>query len=116
MWISPAPIYIEPPELTVTGKGLAEYEISINMPDPWPGGWWHLADIVEYERVNTLSYMHTAAIHREEILRFRHDIARKKVASGRNEPPYYYILPRQQHDQSELADLVNLLDKHGVLS
>ena len=111
-----SPIYIEPTELTVTGKGLAEYEISINMPDPWPGGWWHLADIVEYERVNTLSYMHTAAIHREEILRYRHDIAKKEVERGRNEPPYYYILPRDQHDQSELADLVNLLDKHGVHS
>ena len=109
-----SPIYIEPTELTVSGKGLAEYEISINMPDPWPGGWWHLSDIVEYERVNTLSYLHTAAIHREEILRYRHDITRKEVERGRTEPPYYYILPRMQHDQSELADLVNLLDKHGV--
>jgi hypothetical protein len=109
-----SPIYIEPSELTVTGKGLAEYEISINMPDPWPGGWWHLGDIVEYERVNTLSYLHTAALHREEILRYRHDITRKEVERGRTEPPYYYILPREQHDQSELADLVNLLDKHGV--
>lgn len=109
-----SPIYIESNELTVTGKGMAEYDISINMPDPWPGGWWHLSDIIEYERVNTLSYMHTAAIHREEILRYRHDIARKEVERGRTEPPYYYILPRQQHDQSELADLVNLLNKHGV--
>ena len=108
------PIYIEPGELSVTGKGLAEYEISINMPDPWPGGWWHLRDIVEYERVNTLSYLHTAAIHREEILRFRNGITRKEVERGLNEPPFYYIMPRQQHDQSELADLVNLLDKHGV--
>ncbi len=108
------PIYIEPNELSVSGKGLAEYEISINMPDPWPGGWWRLGDIVEYERVNTLSYLHTAAIHREEILRFRHDITRKEVERGRTEPPYYYIIPKEQHDQSELADLVNLLDKHGV--
>ena len=108
------PIYIEPNELTVTGKGLAEYEISINMPDPWPGGWWHLSDIVEYERVNTISYLHTAAIHREEILNHRNDITRKEVERGRSEPPYYYILPMKQHDKSELVDLVNLLDKHGV--
>ncbi len=111
-----SPIYIEPNELTVTGKGLSEYEISINMPDPWPGGWWHLSDIVEYERVNTFSYMHTAAIHREEILRHRNDITRKEVERGRTEAPYYYIFPAEQHDQSEFADLVNLLDKHGVNS
>jgi len=111
-----SPIYIEPNELSVTGKGLAEYEISINMPDPWPGGWWHLSDIVEYERVNTMSYMYTAAIHREEILRHRNEITRKEVERGKNEAPYYYILPMRQHDKSELADLVNLLDKHGVNS
>ncbi len=110
------PIFIEPNELTVSGKGLAEYEISVNMPDPWPGGWWHLSDIVEYERVNTLSYMHTAAIHREEILLHRNDITRKEVERGKNEAPYYYILPMKQHDMGELADLVNLLDKHGVSS
>jgi hypothetical protein len=108
------PIYIEPTELSVTGKGLAEYEISINMPDPWPGGWWHLSDIVEYERVNTLSYLQTAAIHREEILRHRNEITRKEIERGRTQAPYYYILPLDQHDRSELADLVNLLDKHGV--
>jgi hypothetical protein len=75
------------------------------MPDPWPGGWWHLSDIVEYERVNTLSYMHTAAIHREEILRHRNEITRKEVERGRSEAPYYYIMPLDQHDKSELADL-----------
>lgn len=110
------PLYIEPNELTVTGKGLAEYDISINMPDPWPGGWWHLSDIVEYERVNTMSYMYTAAIHREEILTHRNDITKKEVSRGRNEAPYYYIMPMEQHDKSELADLVNLLDRHGVNS
>jgi hypothetical protein len=109
-----SPVYIEPGELSVTGKGLAEYEISINMPDPWPGGWWHLRDIVEYERVNTLSYLHTAAIHREEILRHRNEITREEVERGRSEPPYYYIMPLDQHDKGELAGLVNLLDKHGV--
>ena len=111
-----SPIYIEPNELTVTGKGLAEYDISINMPDPWQGGWWHLSDIVEYERVNTLSYLHTAAIHREEILVHRNEITRKEVERGRTQAPYYYILPMEQHDVSELADLVNLLDRHGVNS
>jgi hypothetical protein len=110
------PIYIEPNELSVIGKGLGEYDISINMPDPWPGGWWHLSDIVEYERVNTISYLQTAAIHREEILKHRNEITKKEVERGRMMPPYYYILPGEQHDKSEFADLVNLLDKHGVNS
>ena len=40
------PVYIEPNELAVYGKGLSEYEKSINMPEPWPGGWWKLSDLV----------------------------------------------------------------------
>jgi hypothetical protein len=43
------PIFIEPTELDASGKGLSEYKKSINMPDPWPGGWWRLSDIVSYE-------------------------------------------------------------------
>jgi hypothetical protein len=111
-----SPIYIEPNELSVSGKGLAEYKISINMPAPWSGGWWHLSDIVEYERVNTISYLNTAALHKDEILRFRNDLTKKEVERGFNEAPFYYVLPLEQHDQSELAALVNLLHQHGVQS
>ena len=48
------PIYIEPTELRVSGKGLSEYKKSINMLLPWEGGWWRLGDIVEYEIVSTM--------------------------------------------------------------
>jgi hypothetical protein len=111
-----SPIYIEPSELSVSGKGLAEYKISINMPAPWTGGWWHLRDIVEYEKVNTFSYLNTAALHKDEILRFRNDLTKKEIERGLNEAPFYYVLPLEQHDQSELAALVNLLHQHGVQS
>ncbi len=33
-----SPTFIEPSEITVRGKGLAEYKKSSNMPLPWPGG------------------------------------------------------------------------------
>jgi len=108
------PIYVEPGELSVSGKGLSEYDISINMPAPWPGGWWHLSDIIEYERENTISYLRTAALHRKEILRFRNEHTRREIERGLSEAPHYFIMPAEQHDQSEMVRLVNLLDKHGV--
>ncbi|UCF05914.1 MAG: hypothetical protein JSV33_02430 [bacterium] len=108
------PIYVEPNELRVIGKGLAEYKISINMPHPWPGGWWRLSDILEYEIASTVSIIKTASNHREAILRFRNDLCRREVTRGQSEPPYYYILPLDQHDKSELVDLANLLMEHGV--
>jgi hypothetical protein len=108
------PIFVEPTELSVRGKGLAEYKKSVNMPEPWPGGWWRLGDIVAYELSSFHSVLRTAARHDKEILRFRNDICRKEVAKGRNQAPYYFVLPRKQHDSSALLDLVALLEEHGV--
>ncbi len=108
------PIYIEPNELRVYGKGLSEYKKSINMPVPWPGGWWRLSDIIEYEITSTNSLIQTSSLYREQILNFRNDICKKEVQKGQTEAPYYYIFPADQHDKSELVNLVNLLDEHGV--
>ncbi len=108
------PIYIEPGELSVWGKGLSEYKKSINMPLPWKGGWWRLSDIVQYEIVSTMSIIKTAATHDKDILKFRNDLARKEVMKGRTEAPYYYIMPRRQHDPGELLHMVDLLMEHGV--
>ena len=110
------PIYVEPNELRTIGKGLGEYAISINLPKPWEGGWWRLSDILKYEFENTLSYLHTSAIHKNEILQFRNDVSRREIQRGKEEAPFYYILPQKQHDLSEMAALVNLLERHGVKS
>ncbi len=108
------PVFVEPNEIRVDGKGLAEYKKSINMPLPWPGGWWRLADIVTYEIESTMSILKTASIHHKDILRFRNELCRKEVSNGKTKPPYYYILPLKQHDQSVLVHLVNLLKMHGA--
>lgn len=108
------PIFIEANELDAFGKGLSEYKKSINMPLPWPGGWWKLSDIIEYEITSTMSIIKTASMHRRNILELRNDLCRKEVSKGKTKPPYYYILPLTQHDQSELVNLVNLLIEHGV--
>jgi hypothetical protein len=110
------PLFIEPNELRTTGKGLGSYDISINMPKPWEGGWWRLSDIVSYEIENNLSNLETSAIHKKEILQFRNDVTRNEIKRGKEEAPYYYILPQNQHDLSEMADLVNLLHRHGINS
>ena len=108
------PVYVEPTELNAYGKGLSEYKKSINMTKPWPGGWWRLSDIVDYEVSSTFSILKTAALHKDEILRVRNRVCKDEVAAGREKPPYYYILPQRQKDASELVALVRLLIEHGV--
>ncbi len=108
------PIYIEPNELAVRGKGLSEYKKSINMPLPWEGGWWRLGDIVEYELVSTMSIIKTASLYKEKILLFRNDMCRREIEKGKSQAPYYYIVPKKQHDVSELVNMINLLRRHGL--
>jgi hypothetical protein len=108
------PVYIEPTELKVDGKGLAEYKKSVNMPLPWEGGWWRLSDLFRYEVSSTYSILKTASENRADILRFRNDICIKEIEKGKTLPPFYYVFQEDQHDQSELAGMVNLLVDHGV--
>jgi len=109
-----APVYVEPNELRAGDKGLADYKKSINMPAPWPGGWWRLHDMVQYEKASFHSLLNTAARYREELLTFRNDLCRREVELGQKSPPYYYIIPQKQHDAGLLADLINLLFEHGI--
>lgn len=108
------PLYIEKNEIKLNGKGLSENKKSINMPVPWEGGWWHLSDIVKYEMQSTLSLLRTASANREQLLQFRNAMCRKEVLKGKTLAPAYFVLPLQQHDQGELAALVNLMHEQGV--
>ena len=109
-----SPIYIEPGELQASGKGLSEYEKSINFPLPWPGGWWRLGDIVKLEIASTFSIIKTASLLKNDILKFRNDICKREVEKGRTQSPYYYVIPREQDDQSEFISLVELMKEHGI--
>ncbi|MFO7873345.1 MAG: M14 family zinc carboxypeptidase [Bacteroidales bacterium] len=109
-----SPIYIEPNELQVRGKGLSEYKKSINFPAPWPGGWWTFDDLITYELESVYSLVKTGANHKEDILSFRNEMCRKEINKGLTEPPYYYVLPEEQHDKGELIAMLELLDRHGV--
>ncbi|MBU0755332.1 MAG: hypothetical protein KJ645_09340 [Planctomycetes bacterium] len=108
------PVFVESNELCVEGKGLSEYKRSVNMPDPWPGGWWRLGDIVAYEISSMYSVLGTCAENCGEILKFRNDCCRAEVVRGFSQAPYYFVLPQKQHDRSEWVGLVDLLEEHGV--
>jgi hypothetical protein len=108
------PIFVEPTELSVRGKGLAEYKKGVNLPDPWPGGRWGLDDIISFELSSMHSILATASRHRAQLLEFRNDLTRKEIEKGQSEAPYYFVMPKVQRDPGELAALVRLLERHGV--
>ncbi len=109
-----SPIYVEKNELKVWGKGLSEYKKGSNFIAPWEGGWWRLSDIVAYELSSTFSMLKTASMYKDFILQHRNDLCKREYAKGTSQPPFYYILPANQNDKSELGKLVDLLNEHGI--
>jgi zinc carboxypeptidase len=108
------PLFIPPEKLEGGQKGLPEYRVQANFPHPWPGGWWHPRDIVEYALLLTTSALESCSLHREELLRNRATMALDAVHRGKTEAPYAYVIPAGQHDPGTAEKLADLLRENGV--
>jgi hypothetical protein len=108
------PIYIEPGELRGGRKGFPEYGRRSNFPSPWPGGWWRLRDIMDYEEIALRALIETSARFRPEILSAFYKMGRQQVELGGAEAPYAFLVPPEQHDPVAAARLVDLLLRHGI--
>ncbi len=106
------PVYVEPNELSGDRKGLIDYRPQTNFPSPWPGGWWRLRDIMDYERIASDALLETCAQHREDMLR---DMAARANASiAQAQPGEAFRIPRTQRDWPTALRLAALLDAHNA--
>jgi hypothetical protein len=106
------PLYVDPSELAGGQKGLVDYERQVNFPNPWPGGWWRLRDIMDYERIASDALLETCANERETVLR---DMAtRAKASIDRATPGEAYRIPKAQRDWPTALRLAALLNEHHV--
>ncbi|MDH3402395.1 MAG: M14 family zinc carboxypeptidase [Acidobacteriota bacterium] len=108
------PVYVDPGELRGGAKGFPEYGRRANFPSVWPGGWWRLRDIVDYERIATWAAVETSAHYRAEILENIARLARAATQSGAAGSPRAWIVAPEQHDPVAAGRLVELLLRHGV--
>ena len=81
---------------------------------PWKGGWWRLGDAVRYMLGASMSVLDTAAKHRETLLYNRYQAARDNIERFRQEPPFAYVIPHEQHDAPTAAILVDKLLTNGI--
>ncbi len=81
---------------------------------PWKGGWWRLADAVRYMEGASMAVLDTAAKYHEELLYNRYQAARDNIARFQKEPPYAYVIPREQQDLPEAQALVEKLMTNGI--
>ena len=108
------PVYIDNVELQGGSKGFPRYEHRINFPNPWPGGWWRLRDIVDYELAIAEGLIDCCARHNERFLRNFHTMGERAVARGKGEPPYAFVIPAPQDDPVTAARMIEALMLGGV--
>ncbi len=101
-------------ELTGNTPGLPEYALRENFSNPWPGGTWHLRDVVDYEYTSTMAVLDTAARYREDFLRNFYNMGREEIRKGETEPPYAYVVSAAQRDPNTAVKMINLLIDQGA--
>ncbi len=107
------PIYILPDQLQGT-RGRPEYKPQMTMPRLWPGGWWRAREIVEQQIVSAKATLELGARYRETMLRNMVLKAQGNLQRGRQEPPYAFVLPKEQHDFLTAVKLAKLFQLNGV--
>lgn len=107
-----SPIQLPPGELSGGRKGLIEYGVQTNFPNPWKGGWWRLRDIMDYERIASDALLETCADRREDFLSDM--LARSRAAIAEAAPREAYRIPGDQRDKATAARLARLMDEHNV--
>jgi hypothetical protein len=107
-----SPIHLPPGELAGGRKGLIEYGVQTNFPNPWPGGWWRLRDIMDYERIASDALLESCADRREDFLRDM--IARSRAAISAAGAREAYRIPADQPDRPSAVQLARLMDEHNV--
>jgi len=108
------PLTIEPGELEGGQKGLPTHVRRANYLSPWEGGSWRLRDIIDYELIATKALLEGCSRYRRDLLANVNRLAREETSRGRTESPYAFLVPKDQHDLSATALMIDLLLRHGV--
>jgi hypothetical protein len=104
-----SPIYIEPSEIQ---DGF--FDKRMDFVDPWPGGWWRLRDIVDYELVLSQSLIKTASLHREDILYNYYRMNKNSIEQVDPGQPYAFVIPAVQRDYPTMLKMLEVLKMGGV--
>lgn len=94
--------------------GVEGYRPSNSFLDPWPGGWWRLRDIVEYELAFGRSLLGSLARERRMWLANSLAAADRALLQGREGAPSGWLLPVDGQDRGALRRLVESLQRAAV--
>jgi hypothetical protein len=103
------PLFFPKTSLRGMGLDLPEYTQQTNFLDPWPGGWWRLRDIIDYEKAATYSMLDLAATYKEKFKRNFYRLNQEAIEAGKSGDPFAYVIPAQQHDPNNAIEMLRRL-------
>ncbi len=109
-----SPIFVEKAELKGATRGFPNHDLAVNFPDPWPGGWWRLRDIVEYQLVCARSYLTLAARYGPQFQANYLAMGLDSIRKGREEPPFAWFVRDDQGDQPTTRKMLKILHDSGI--
>ncbi|MFO7888719.1 MAG: M14 family metallopeptidase [bacterium] len=109
-----SPLYLPRGSLGKYGSELPAYSKANNFLDPWPGGWWRLRDIIEYEKSSIYSLLRLAGRQKQDFLENFYNLNRDAIKKGKTRPPFAYIIPQDQHDPNSAVEMLKRLQFNGV--
>lgn len=104
-----SPIYIDPTEVQ---DSLVEKRIQF--PDPWPGGWWRLRNLVDYELILSMSLIKTSYLHKEDFLFNFYKMCKDSIEKRPEGQPFAFIISKEQHDYPTALKMLDILMFGGI--
>jgi hypothetical protein len=108
------PLYIHPEQLSGGARQFPEYEAQTTFPNPWPGGWWKLRDIVEQKKISAWALLDLAARNKETVLWNAYLKAKRQTERGAMGSPKAYVVPIFQHDPLTALKMIDTLLLSGI--
>jgi hypothetical protein len=107
------PLYVHPDQLGGS-RQFPEYEAQTTYPNPWPGGWWRVRDMVDRQKVATFAPLEIAAKNRKTVLKNAYLKASRQTERGAAGETVGFVIPDDQHDPLTAKKMVNKLLGQGI--
>jgi Zinc carboxypeptidase len=108
------PLFIHPEQLEGGARNLPKYEEETIFPDPWPGGWWRLRDIVDRQKTSAWATLDLAARNKDTVLWNAYLKGKRQTERGAAGKPVAYVIPAAQHDRLTATLMINKLLVQGI--
>jgi hypothetical protein len=109
-----SPLYIHPEQLQGNVRNMPKYEEETVFPNPWPGGWWRLRDIVDRQKISAWAVLDISARNRETVLWNAYLKGKRQTERGAAGKPYAYVVSANQHDPLTADLMINKLLVQGI--